>query len=236
LVLALALRERGISFDVYEHADGASSEADVVVGADGVHSVIRSHVVGDARGRFSGTVGYRGLVPVERMRSLPQDVKGGMRRIAAPRHCVRFLNRDYSARLRDPRHLRKDLLRILHVQQQRPRVHEVKRAVGQTSRGRVRLDELDRQAALLGEPPATGQIPPYALPGQDQPHVRPRRHAQRALAGPPARRNQRQSRRCRRRSRSGQTARPPHRHRPGPAPRGGESLPGRPRASTAPTR
>jgi salicylate hydroxylase len=52
-------------------ADGASAAADVVVGADGVHSVTRPHVVGEVRGRYSGTVGYRGLVPVEKMPSLP---------------------------------------------------------------------------------------------------------------------------------------------------------------------
>ncbi len=52
-------------------ADGGSADADVVVGADGVHSVIRPHVAGDVRGRFSGTVGYRGLVPVEQTPSLP---------------------------------------------------------------------------------------------------------------------------------------------------------------------
>jgi salicylate hydroxylase len=52
-------------------ADGASAGADVVVGADGVHSVIRPHVAGPVRGRYSGTVGYRGLVPVEQMPSLP---------------------------------------------------------------------------------------------------------------------------------------------------------------------
>jgi salicylate hydroxylase len=43
----------------------------VVVGADGVHSVIRPHVAGPVRGRFSGTVGYRGLVPLEAMPALP---------------------------------------------------------------------------------------------------------------------------------------------------------------------
>ncbi len=52
-------------------ADGSSACADLVVGADGVHSVIRPHVVGEVRGRFSGTVGYRGLVPVDAMPSLP---------------------------------------------------------------------------------------------------------------------------------------------------------------------
>jgi salicylate hydroxylase len=52
-------------------ADGSSAAADLVVGADGVHSVIRPHVAGEVRGQFSGTVGYRGLVPVEAMPSLP---------------------------------------------------------------------------------------------------------------------------------------------------------------------
>ena len=52
-------------------AGGSTATADVVVGADGVHSVIRPHVAGDVRGRYSGTVGYRGLVPVEQMPSLP---------------------------------------------------------------------------------------------------------------------------------------------------------------------
>ena len=51
--------------------DGSSATADLVVGADGVHSMIRPHVVGNVRGRYSGTVGYRGLVPVEDMPSLP---------------------------------------------------------------------------------------------------------------------------------------------------------------------
>ena len=47
-----------------QFADGTSAAADVVVGADGVRSVIRRHVAPEARGRFSGTVGYRGLVAV----------------------------------------------------------------------------------------------------------------------------------------------------------------------------
>ncbi len=52
-------------------ADGASASADVVVGADGVHSVIRPHVADEVRCMFSGTVGYRGLVAVPDMPSLP---------------------------------------------------------------------------------------------------------------------------------------------------------------------
>jgi salicylate hydroxylase len=52
-------------------ADGSSAGADVVVGADGVHSAVRRHVAGERAPVFSGTVGYRGLVPVERLPSLP---------------------------------------------------------------------------------------------------------------------------------------------------------------------
>jgi salicylate hydroxylase len=54
-----------------QFADGASATADLVVGADGVHSVLRPHVVGEVRGRYSGTAGYRGLVPAAGLPSLP---------------------------------------------------------------------------------------------------------------------------------------------------------------------
>ncbi|SHG96485.1 FAD-dependent monooxygenase [Streptoalloteichus hindustanus] len=46
--------------------------SDVVVGADGVHSVVRAAVAGADRPVFSGTSGYRGLVPVERLPRLPE--------------------------------------------------------------------------------------------------------------------------------------------------------------------
>jgi salicylate hydroxylase len=52
-------------------ADGTSAVADVVVGADGVHSVARAAVARDRPPVFSGTVGYRGLVPVAALPSLP---------------------------------------------------------------------------------------------------------------------------------------------------------------------
>jgi salicylate hydroxylase len=57
---------------VVELEDGETAAAHVVVGADGVHSVVRRHVAGaDAPAVFSGTVGYRGLVPVGDLPSLP---------------------------------------------------------------------------------------------------------------------------------------------------------------------
>lgn len=47
-------------------ASGARHRADVVIGADGVHSAVRSWLAGDAR-VFSGSSVYRGLVPADRL-------------------------------------------------------------------------------------------------------------------------------------------------------------------------
>jgi salicylate hydroxylase len=48
-------------------ADGGDATADVVVGADGIHSVVREALYGPERARFTGYVAYRGLVPAERL-------------------------------------------------------------------------------------------------------------------------------------------------------------------------
>ncbi|WP_234432582.1 FAD-dependent oxidoreductase [Streptomyces sp. MUSC 125] len=47
-------------------ASGARHRADVVIGADGVHSVVRARLAGDAP-VFSGSSVYRGLVPADRL-------------------------------------------------------------------------------------------------------------------------------------------------------------------------
>ena len=44
-------------------ADGSTATADVVIGADGIHSVLQGFVVAPAEPVFSGVVAYRGLVP-----------------------------------------------------------------------------------------------------------------------------------------------------------------------------
>jgi salicylate hydroxylase len=51
-------------------ADGSVVDADVVVGADGIHSRVRELLFGPERPRFTGCVAYRGLVPVERLSKL----------------------------------------------------------------------------------------------------------------------------------------------------------------------
>jgi salicylate hydroxylase len=44
-------------------ADGSAATADVVIGADGIHSVLQGFVAEPAKPVFSGVVAYRGLVP-----------------------------------------------------------------------------------------------------------------------------------------------------------------------------
>jgi salicylate hydroxylase len=52
-------------------SSGVTFDADVVVGADGVHSLVRDWVTGGDEPVYSGTSGFRGLVPVERLPQLP---------------------------------------------------------------------------------------------------------------------------------------------------------------------
>jgi len=50
-------------------ANGTTATADLVIGADGIHSVLQGFVVAPAEPVFSGVVAYRGLVP--RLREYP---------------------------------------------------------------------------------------------------------------------------------------------------------------------
>jgi 2-polyprenyl-6-methoxyphenol hydroxylase-like FAD-dependent oxidoreductase len=67
-------------------ADGGTVRADLVVGADGIHSVVRTLFAAD-HPRFSGQGIYRGLVPADRMPHLAAEPK--VRLWVGPgRHCV----------------------------------------------------------------------------------------------------------------------------------------------------
>jgi salicylate hydroxylase len=52
-------------------ASGSHVDADIVVGADGVHSVTRSWVTSEQPPEYTGTSGFRGLVPIDAVASLP---------------------------------------------------------------------------------------------------------------------------------------------------------------------
>ena len=53
--------------------NGVVAEADAVIGADGIHSVLRSHVFSSSRPVFLGTVAYRGAVPSELVPDWPAE-------------------------------------------------------------------------------------------------------------------------------------------------------------------
>src|SRR5882762_4002993 len=54
--------------------NGATVEADLLVGADGIHSRVRGIVFGPEKPRFTGCVAWRGLVPAERIKQLGIEV------------------------------------------------------------------------------------------------------------------------------------------------------------------
>ena len=55
-------------------ANGARAAADVLVGADGIHSTVRAALFGPEQPRFTGCTAYRGLVPAERLAHLGLEV------------------------------------------------------------------------------------------------------------------------------------------------------------------
>lgn len=50
-----------------EFADGTTASVDVLIGADGIHSVVRTAMLGPEQPQFTGVVAYRAVVPVERL-------------------------------------------------------------------------------------------------------------------------------------------------------------------------
>jgi salicylate hydroxylase len=54
--------------------NGVIADADLLIGADGIHSTVRELILGAESPRFSGHVAYRGLVPAERLAHLGLEV------------------------------------------------------------------------------------------------------------------------------------------------------------------
>ena len=71
-------------------ADGTEIEADLVIGADGVHSLIREYVVGPDQARFTGRVAYRTTYPLARLRDVEMTTSR-TKWWGADRHIVIYL-------------------------------------------------------------------------------------------------------------------------------------------------
>lgn len=74
---------------IIEFLDGTTSEADLVIGCDGIHSALRAHFVTD-NPRYSGLVAYRGLVPIEKLESLKNTPTYSMSWLGKDRHFLTF--------------------------------------------------------------------------------------------------------------------------------------------------
>jgi len=63
--------EAGERAAVARFADGSDIEADIVVGADGIHSVVRNSLFGADAPRFTGCICWRGMAPAD---AVPADI------------------------------------------------------------------------------------------------------------------------------------------------------------------
>ncbi len=59
-------------------ADGSNCEGDVLVGADGIHSTVRSQLFGQEQPRYTGNVAWRGLVPAKTIAHLELEKVTGV--------------------------------------------------------------------------------------------------------------------------------------------------------------
>ncbi|MBC2641336.1 MULTISPECIES: FAD-dependent monooxygenase [unclassified Rhodococcus (in: high G+C Gram-positive bacteria)] len=64
-------RVSGVADGRIEFTDGSGASADVIVGADGIHSAVRTALLGREQPTFTGVVAFRAVVPTERVGDLP---------------------------------------------------------------------------------------------------------------------------------------------------------------------
>jgi salicylate hydroxylase len=82
------IEERGERV-IARFANGVTAEADLIVGADGIHSRTREILFGPEKPRFTGCVAWRGLVPAERIAHLEIEVASHLW-MGPGGHCVHY--------------------------------------------------------------------------------------------------------------------------------------------------
>lgn len=70
-------------------ASGTRVEADLIVGADGVHSAVRQPIAGPDKARFTGLYAWRGVIPAERL-AAHLRTKVGVNWVGPGRHVVQY--------------------------------------------------------------------------------------------------------------------------------------------------
>ena len=70
-------------------ADGRRFAGDVLIGADGVHSVVRARFIAEDKPRFSGCIAWRGVIPRS---SLPRSMQGnsGVNWVGPGAHVIHY--------------------------------------------------------------------------------------------------------------------------------------------------
>jgi salicylate hydroxylase len=66
-------RDHGSRVDI-QFDNGVNVHADMLIGADGIHSAVRRILFGEQQPEFTGCMAYRGLVPAERLKHLDLEV------------------------------------------------------------------------------------------------------------------------------------------------------------------
>jgi salicylate hydroxylase len=84
----VGIEERGERV-IARFANGAAAEADLIVGADGIHSRTRELLFGAEKPRFTGCVAWRGLVPADRIAHLDIEVASHLW-MGPGGHCVHY--------------------------------------------------------------------------------------------------------------------------------------------------
>tara|TARA_Y100001001_G_scaffold55468_1_gene52278 strand:- start:439 stop:1605 length:1167 start_codon:yes stop_codon:yes gene_type:complete len=73
---------------VMNFADGTEATADLVIGADGVNSVIREHLLGEEAPIYSGWVAHRAIISAEKLKAYDLDFEACVKWWSEDRHMM----------------------------------------------------------------------------------------------------------------------------------------------------